>query len=376
MSELAYPLARTAAVRVRPQFEEHHKESGEQRGPVPPLACMEALIETTFWASLRQEEGLSPLISLAWVPPSTSGSALRFERPLDFNPQALTRVAAAVERPGIHLGVWKTDDWLHVWGATRRLLPYSFVLEVVAPGLLVIKQSRGEESGKFVNAAVLHGDDMKVVEHRAATMAEAPPAVRRLLGFDSETDADPGSINILLELAVSMREHRRGGALLVVPAGTDVWRGSVLHPVTYSVAPAFSALAELLQRDEEEKPRRRWQDAVRRAVQGIAGLTAVDGATVATYDYEVLAFGAKIIRRQSCAPVLDIKFVESVEGAVPQIIDPTALGGTRHFSAAQFTQDQRDAIALVASQDGRFTVMAWSHAEQMVCAYRIDSLLL
>jgi hypothetical protein len=111
-------------------------------------------------------------------------------------------------------------------------------------------------------------------------------------------------------------------------------------------------------------------------VQGIAGLTAVDGATVATYDYEVLAFGAKIIRGKGCAPVLDIKFVESVEGAVPQIVDPTQLGGTRHLSAAQFTQDQRDAIALVASQDGRFTVMAWSHAEQMVCAYRIDSLLL
>jgi hypothetical protein len=374
MSELAYPLARVAAVRVLPQFEQHR--GGPDRAPVPPLACMEALIETAFWASLRREEGLSPTISLSWTPPSGDALGLRFEQPLEFTPHSLSRVAAAVERPGIHLGVWHSDGALHVWGATRKLLPYSFVLEVVAPGMLVIKQSRGEESGKFVNAAVLHGDDIKVVEHRAATMADAPPAVRRLLGFESDEDPDAGAINILLELAVSMREHRRGGALLIVPAGNESWRESVLHPLTYSVSPAFSAIAELMQKDDEEKPRRRWQEAVRRSVHGIAGLTAVDGATVATYNYEVLAFGAKIIRGKGCAPVLDIKFVESVEGAVPQTVDPTQLGGTRHLSAAQFAQDQRDAIALVASQDGRFTVIAWSDAEQMVCAYRIDSLLL
>ena len=36
-------------------------------------------------------------------------------------------------------------------------------------------------------------------------------------------------------------------------------------------------------------------NAVGRAVDGVAGLTAVDGATVITARYEVLAFGAKIV---------------------------------------------------------------------------------
>jgi hypothetical protein len=241
--------------------------------------------------------------------------------------------------------------------------------------MLVVKQSRAEESGKFVNAAVLHGDEIKVVVHEAATMADGPPALLTLLGFDTDTDAS-APVNILLELAVSMREHGRGGAMLVVPPGTQRWRDSVLHPIAYSVEPAFTALTELMQKDDVEKPKRRWQDAVRRAVHGIAGLTAVDGATVTTFNHEVMAFGTKIIRAKGCAPVLNIQLVEPVEGAVPQIVDPTQLGGTRHLSAAQFTQDQRDAMALVASQDGRFTVMAWSDREQMVCAYRIDSLLL
>jgi hypothetical protein len=46
------------------------------------------------------------------------------------------------------------------------------------------------------------------------------------------------------------------------------------------------------------------------------------------------------------------------------------------LSAAQFVFDQRDSIALVASQDGRFTVFAWSPCELMVHAHRVDTLLL
>jgi hypothetical protein len=38
--------------------------------------------------------------------------------------------------------------------------------------------------------------------------------------------------------------------------------------------------------------------------------------------------------------------------------------------------DQQDALALVASQDGRFTIFAWSSCEQMVQAHRIETLLL
>ena len=55
---------------------------------------------------------------------------------------------------------------------------------------------------------------------------------------------------------------------------------------------------------------------------------------------------------------------------------PALLGGTRHLSAAQFVQDQRDAMALVASQDGRFTIFAWSPCAEKVYAHRVESLLM
>ena len=57
------------------------------------------------------------------------------------------------------------------------------------------------------------------------------------------------------------------------------------------------------------------------------------------------------------------------------MVHPSDLGGTRHLSAAQFVHDQRDAVALVASQDGRFTVFAWSPCENLVHAHRVEVLL-
>ena len=37
---------------------------------------------------------------------------------------------------------------------------------------------------------------------------------------------------------------------------------------------------------------------------------------------------------------------------------------------------QRDAVALVASQDGRFTVLVWSPCEERIHAHRVETLLL
>ena len=121
---------------------------------------------------------------------------------------------------------------------------------------------------------------------------------------------------------------------------------------------------------------RLWQDALGRAVEGVAGLTAVDGATIVTDKHELLAFGAKITRRRGSPPVELAAVTEPIEGGAPTIGHPSSLGGTRHLSAAQFVHDQRDAVALVASQDGRFTVFAWSPCEEMVHAHRVEALLL
>jgi len=258
-----------------------------------------------------------------------------------------------------------------VWGTTRQLPPYCFVLEVVASGLLVVKH-RGESFGKFVNVALLEGDDIKIVDEGRSWTSNMPGLVASLLGLEL-----PGvraeSVNVLIQLAASMRQHGRGGALIVIPANNSTWEESIVHPMLYSVAPLFSELTELVQSarpDDHE-----WQEDLRRAVDALAGLTAVDGATLISDRYQLIAFGTKITRRRGSAPVDRVALTEPVEGSSLTTVNPYQLGGTRHLSAAQFVHDQRDATAFVASQDGRFTIFKWSPPEDMVHAHRVEALL-
>jgi hypothetical protein len=365
----AYSVARAAAERIHAHFQPNPPPG------FPDAAAIEAVIDAAFWASLRREEGYMPRISLALVGPDAVPRPFTFERRLPLAAPSLTRLAPAAERPGIHLGVCRENGELVVWGATRSLPPFSFVLEVVSPGLLVVKHSRGDDSGKFVNIAVLQGDGIKIIDPQSARLPDCPDLLTSLLGFETQHRAAE-SVNVLIQLAASMRAHGRGGSLLVVPSDNGSWRDSVVHPILYALAPPFSVLAELMEKRGADEADGRWNDDLRRAVDGIAGLTAVDGATVITQRYEVLGFGVKIIRRRGSAQITQVILTEPVEGSRPEVVEPAQLGGTRHLSAAQFVHDQRDAVALVASQDGAFTVFAWSGCESMVHAHRVESLLL
>jgi hypothetical protein len=184
------------------------------------------------------------------------------------------------------------------------------------------------------------------------------------------------AVNVFVRIAVSMRAHGRGGTLLVVPAGSDGWRQSIVQPTRYTVTPPFSQIAELMQRSEAEQKRRQWQEELTHAVEAVAGLTAVDGATVMNDRYEVLAFAVKIARHEERGRVQEVMVTEPVEGIPAARMHPARIGGTRHLSAAQFVHDQRDGSALVASQDGHFTIFQWSACENLVHAHRVETLLL
>ena len=387
MTHPAYPAARIVAPKIEAHFAQHIAEA-QRRGvaavAAPPDAqTFEALIDAAFWASLRREESYAPKISMTFVSPDAAAYPLRFGRPLSLDPGALIKVAPAVERAGIHLGVWRdpagADRGLSVWGTIRAIPPLSAVVEVAMPGLIVVKHHRGgDAAGKFVNVAVLEGDQIKIVDERASSLPDCPPLLTSLLGFDSPASwvSDIDAVNVLVQLAVSMRAHGRGGLLLVVPSGGDAWQESIVRPIPYAVEPPFQELAELTREATTTKRTRHWQETMNRSVDAIAGLTAVDGATVITTSYELLAFGAKIARRKGSPQVEQVTVTEPIEGDIAQTLHPTQLGGTRHLSSAQFVHDQRDAVALVASQDGRFTVFAWSPCEAMVHAHRVEALLL
>jgi hypothetical protein len=260
MSGPSYPAARAVAERIQARLSTNtiaYQTPGD--APKPDAVVIEEIVSAAFWASLRREEGKAPKISLAYVASEQSANPLLFERRLRLDPDVLSRLAPAVERPGIHLGVWWFADHLEVWGTTRVLPAWCFVLEVVSPGLLVVKYRRPEPTMKFGNVAVLEGANVKFIEQNGALISEGPAALISLMEFYSSAGRKE-SENVLVRLGISMLAHGRGGSLLVVPRHTEEWRESIVQPMTYSVLQPSDVLSS--------------------SVDALAGLTAVDGATV------------------------------------------------------------------------------------------------
>src|SRR5262249_19616757 len=161
--------AKTHAARLAEHFAKH-TQAAEQARPAcaepPDVPAVEAFVDAVFWASLQREEGYTPEISLAYLPPHRAPEPLLLKEPLPPPPPPPAgpslRLSPAVERPGIHLGVFRERGQLLVWGTTRSIPSYCFVVEVLGPGLLVVKHRIREDSAKFRNVAVFEGDQVKI----------------------------------------------------------------------------------------------------------------------------------------------------------------------------------------------------------------------
>ncbi|WP_299254046.1 putative sensor domain DACNV-containing protein [uncultured Cytophaga sp.] len=374
-----YKAANVVAETIEAIFSNHVATAtnlGEENlAAVPNASQIESFIDVGFWTSLRQEEGRSPRISLAFLSPEQSTNHIQFAQHVPFTPTALTKISAGYERAGIHLCVWQQDNDLYVWGATLTIPNYCFVLDISEAGQVVIKNRRVDGFGKFSNIAVLAGDEIKIVDELNSTNGSCPQIVSSLINFAPDSTTD-NSINVLLQLAVSMRAHKRGGTLLMVPSDSKEWRESISHPLHYAIKPTFSGLADLMKQNTIDNSIENWQVFLSKEVDIIAGLTAIDGATIINDEYKLLAFGEKIVQRAGRPIIETLIETEPIKDNNPTVVSPSKTGGTRHLSAAQFVQDQPKAIALVASQDGRFTVFSWSTKDHSVQAHRIDSLLL
>ena len=176
-----YEAARIVAPTIEEHFADHHGRAvsrGEtDLAPGPDASTAQAIIDASFWASFRREEGQFPKISIAYVSPEQVVQPLLFETKFDLITSVLTKLAPAVERPGVHLGVWPYQGRLQIWGALRSLPSLCFVLEVVEPGLLVVKHRRIDGFGKFANVAILKGEQIKIVDEKGTSQR-----LRELIG--------------------------------------------------------------------------------------------------------------------------------------------------------------------------------------------------
>jgi hypothetical protein len=350
------------------------------------------LIEVSFWASLRKEEGHHPRFTLMYKPPSiyNAGRDLyTFEKPIPFDVRALVKLAPAVQTTS-NIGVWPDEeDKLTVWGFAPPLRGLSLYIKTIDPGQLTLSLA------DFFKAAVTDQRAEFVDEFKFKLLPELFGKARSAYSPQEPQHnwlVEQTRNDDISKIAVAMRAHGHGGTLLIVPNETVAWRASIeMDLFRFSGAPYARVNRDLKERDKaveqffNASDLHRSLDNAQQSLEFIGQLTAIDGATLVTYDFTVLGFGAKI--KLSAKEKQD----SSDQPAKPDCIivsgpfekddpKPKSLSemfwGNRHKSAIQFVFDQRDAIAIVASVDGTLSVILWDAVYEMVSVIQDAEFLL
>jgi hypothetical protein len=328
---------------------------------LPSAKHLASLVETSFWASLKKEEGRSLTFSLAYAPASDAiWKPQKFDTSLPFDVETITKLApvACSHHLSIAVGQSTTGD-LEINGLFTSSPP--LVIKVLDPGNLIVSYVNG-------NVAVISGEEAVFVRdpliiHRASIWSIFRPQDEN--GTYS-TFSDP-KVDAIKETLCEMRRLGHGGALIIVP-DNDEWEKSVDLPLKYSNKQPFDFLSETLQfLIEEEKKSGRfstetylYRDGLTSSAQALAQLTAVDGATLITPDLKVLGFGVKLNAGPDPSEPNEIYSIYPLDQENwINLTRISGLGGTRHQSAARFILKQREAVALVVSQDGHITSLVW-----------------
>src|ERR1700716_1984434 len=97
--EATYQAAQAVAPTIEAHFAKHinaaRARGEDDLAPAPDAQTIEQIIDATFWASLRKEEGNEPKISLAFFHHSQVPQPLIFETPLRLAPDILTKLGPA-----------------------------------------------------------------------------------------------------------------------------------------------------------------------------------------------------------------------------------------------------------------------------------------
>ena len=267
--EPAYPAARLVAPRVQAYFARHRAGSARprrrarlRRSQTPQRSKRSSMPASGRACGAKRATRRS--ISLAFVAPSDVPRPLTFAHPLTLDPRPLARLAPAVERPGVHLGVCRDGGELRVWGTTRDL-----------PTLCVRARGRIAGAARDQVAARRTGE---VRERRGAARRPHQGAGRRRraparlpAGASSRSSASTrratGATRSTSTSSSRCPCARTAAAAPCSssPSENDEWRESIVHPIPYAIdarilrAGRADAAAD---RAAREPP---WQDAVTRA---------------------------------------------------------------------------------------------------------------
>jgi hypothetical protein len=341
---------------------------------IPTIEQLDRIISVMIWASSKHEEGRLSRFRVAFGEPLILDHlALEFEVHKAWSVKEVQKLAPALVPLEGHIGVWPTEAGeLQIWGVlTNSLLQLTF--EVIDPGRITVTmlpnqkvcEIAGERSG-FISSSW---------NSSAFDLLSPPTSNIEKTTYALATSSF--SLHATQEMLRQMRLLGHGGTVVFV-TDRNRWKRFVEPPV-YSCSQPLNKMLPLMEQFRKEVLKisgdeksfdqdkikqafelfnERYKPWVNDAARSIASLTAIDGATLLTVNFEVLGFGVKLKGSQkggademvtSISP-LDDPSMSSVEIPIDE-----EFRGTRHSSAARFVLKNSGSVALVVSQDGGIT---------------------
>jgi len=337
----------------------------ELYGPetLPDRKQLENLVNAAFWASLRREEGRTLKFTLAYGSPSLE-TDFRFSQPRPCSVEAISKLAPAVGNQIAYAGVSPSDAGeLQLWGVTFG--SHGLQLTVLDPGQLIIK---------FVmeNVAAISGNEAVLIRDPYVIFSPCWDKFAPQVSSDQYSPWSDRRIKVVLTALRTMRGFDHGGVLVVVP-NDNSWSKSLNGAIPYEADKPCSVLGEIIKTlndpaegQKAESDVRIYESYLDTLSHALARLTSVDGATLVTFNLDIVGFGAKFCVRSETTSY------SSLDQSTLIISDPLDHDnhtqtinlddcdwGMRHRSAAQFIVENHDDVAFVVSQDGNVTAFVW-----------------
>lgn len=370
---------------LRDKYPAHHIELMDSDERYPGIEQMEQMIKTAFWATLATEEREEIVFSLQFCTPESNelGNYYIFRESIPLDKDNLTKLALSVDSQK-RFGVFPdSDGQLKIWGFGSRSLLGVFKIGTYGAGRVVVTLGHHSllieaDQARFV----MNSDDLEKTifwgKPAGIFPAEHDDFCRKYL-----TGRFLQSCRYILNI---IRAKKHGGTLLITPEHDD-YEVSLSLPLKYAASENWSKASRsfepLLERfhlkhtvsPSDFKPlifseeASRFEEDYRQSLDDIAALARIDGAVVADYNLNVLAFGAKIktrVKSSENIPLLQFPFrdVESAKKTTKPV------WGTRHQSAADFALERKNSIAFVCSEDGAATAFTFDSEHGKVSALR------
>lgn len=333
----------------------------------------------TFGATLHQEEGRRVTFRLAFV--SADGAVksnlavFLFREAILLTARAIAKLAPSMNPADAYLGIQPgSNGALSIWGIIHRgldrehLAPYFLTVTALKPGSFAVEflaqskllYSRGQVHFQKGNPKHLT-DELRDGARFSGRIAQE---FERITG--------------------SMLALGHGGTILIVEDGQEPVSLELHRSYTYlnSTCDILKKAAHADEQAQSGEAAREgmsegrfqvWREEQRRrhieAIDFVAQLTAVDGATVMTDSLAVLGFGATIQTYDADGVTVDASDPLD-RGFKPAFLSD--FPGNRHRSAILWCAAQTSglALAIVASQDGDVSLFGRSGGFKHVTAIR------